>query len=370
MPIGFPSTPTVGQQHPSGSPVWEWDGAKWVAISGTMSGATQVTARLTSLTNTDDFLALRVVSGETTPYLVAASVLADFAGGAPAATEPAAFTAGMWTATATANPGEISFNLTALPSDGGSAITALEYRVGTGSAIAFTGTSTGVRVVTAGLTAGAAADLQVRAVNAVGAGAWSDIKNRTPAASGGGGSITVSQNTGSGLDLGESVTYRNGGGTGAGYWEPGTGTARMLWRPGSGFNTTNIPGTITAATLRIYMSEQFGASTVTAYNNLRAWAEWGGGPNWTEWANGSAWATAGGSGAADRSASSIGTANAPATNGVWVQITLDAATVEAWRQAGGAGACGVQLVGNDQYSTFITDVGTDGQRPELVVTYS
>lgn len=102
-------------------------------------------------------------------------------------TAPAAFTAGQWTAAATSTPGEISFDLTALPSDGGSAITSLEYRVNTGAAIAFTGTGTGVRVVTAGLTAGVAVDLQVRAVNAIGAGAWSDIKNRTPAASGGGG---------------------------------------------------------------------------------------------------------------------------------------------------------------------------------------
>lgn len=103
----------------------------------------------------------------------------------PAATAPAAFTSGQWTAAATSTPGEISFDLTALPSDGGSAITSLEYRVNTGSAIAFTGTGTGVRVVTAGLTAGVAVDLQVRAVNAVGAGAWSDIKNRTPASAGG-----------------------------------------------------------------------------------------------------------------------------------------------------------------------------------------
>lgn len=103
----------------------------------------------------------------------------------PAATAPAAFTAGQWTAAATSTPGEISVDLTALPSDGGSAITALEYRVNTGTAIAFTGTGTGVRVVTAGLTAGVAVDLQVRAVNAVGAGAWSDIKNRTPASAGG-----------------------------------------------------------------------------------------------------------------------------------------------------------------------------------------
>lgn len=191
MPFGAPSSPTVGTKFPTVNPLWEWDGVKWMPIAGTAGSGTPVTLRLTSLLNTDDFIAMRVISGAATPHLVAASVIADYAAGAPAATEPAAFTAGMWSAAATANPGEISFDLITLPSDGGSAITALEYRVGTGSAIAFTGTGTGVRVVTAGLTAGVASDLQVRAVNSVGAGAWSDIKNRTPAASGGGGTLSV-----------------------------------------------------------------------------------------------------------------------------------------------------------------------------------
>jgi hypothetical protein len=146
-----------------------------------------VTDRLASIVGTDDFIGLR--GG--VPYLVASSVIATYTGGAPAATEPAAFTAGQWTAAATATAGDISFNLTALPADGGSAITALQYRVGTGAAIAFAGTGTGVRVVTAGLSAGVAADLQVRAVNAIGAGAWSDIKNRTPLAGGGGGTTFI-----------------------------------------------------------------------------------------------------------------------------------------------------------------------------------
>lgn len=186
MPVGFPSSPTLGQQYPTVSPRWEWDGVKWVAIANPLTGFTPVTARLASITNTDDFLALRVVSGQLETFLVSASVMQTYMGGTPAATEPSAFTDTMWSAAATATPGEISFNIISLPSDGGSAITSLEYRVGTGSAIAFTGTGTGVRVVTAGLTAGVAVDLQVRAVNAVGASAWSDIKNRTPAAAGGG----------------------------------------------------------------------------------------------------------------------------------------------------------------------------------------
>lgn len=364
MPFGAPPSPTMGQVWPTVNPRWMFDGTNWVSIAGQL-----VTESVDPLVTTDQFLILR--AGEA--KLVTASVVADFAGGGSPDTVPAALTAGQWEAAATANPGEISFNILTLPADGGSPITALEYRVGTGSAIAFTGTGTGVRVVTAGLTAGVAADLQVRAVNAVGAGAWSDTKNRTPAASGGGGgTLIVSQGTGADIVGGESATYRSSGGTNNGYWEPGVNSGRMLWRPGSNFNTTNIPGTITGAVLRIYMVEQFGASTVTAYNNLRAWVAGAGTPSWAEYAPSTAWETAGGSGAADRSATSIGTEAAPGTNGVWVEIELDAASVESWRQAGGVGACGVQLVGSDQYSTFYTDTNTDDLtlRPQLVVTYS
>jgi hypothetical protein len=180
MPIGFPASPTLNQEWPTESPRWRWDGAKWVSTGG----AVPITARLSTVVGTDDVIALRA----SVPYLASLAAVAAYTGGSPAATEPAAFTAGQWTAAATSTPGEISFNLTALPADGGSAITALQYRVGTGAAIAFSGTGTGVRVVTAGLTPGVAVDLQVRAVNAVGAGAWSDVKNRTPLA--GGGSIS------------------------------------------------------------------------------------------------------------------------------------------------------------------------------------
>lgn len=96
-----------------------------------------------------------------------------------AATAPAAFTAGQWTATAGAS--SIVVNITALPSDGGSAITALQYRLNGGAAVAFTGTGTGSRTIT-GLTPSTAYDVEIRAVNAVGNGAWSDTKSATPTA--------------------------------------------------------------------------------------------------------------------------------------------------------------------------------------------
>lgn len=189
MPFAFPTSPTLNQQWPTENPRFQWDGVKWRALGGGLPFDVQpVTLRYTSLLGSDDFIALRGV--DSVPGLVSTDVMAaTFGGEPPAATAPAAMTAGQWTAEPTVTAGEMGINITALPSDGGSAITALEYRVGAGAATALAGTGTGLRVVTAGFTAGVAADIQVRAANAVGAADWSDTKNRTPAA-GGGGSAT------------------------------------------------------------------------------------------------------------------------------------------------------------------------------------
>ena len=187
MPFAFPTSPTLNQQWPTENPRFQWDGVKWRALGGGLPFDVQpVTLRYTSLLGSDDFIALRGV--DSVPGLVSTDVMAaTFGGEPPAATAPAAMTAGQWTAEPTVTPGEIGINIVALPNDGGSPITALQYRVGTGAATALTGTGTGLRVVTAGFAAGVAADIQVRAVNAIGAGAWSDTKTRTPAAGGGGG---------------------------------------------------------------------------------------------------------------------------------------------------------------------------------------
>jgi hypothetical protein len=125
-----------------------------------------------------------------------AARIALIEGGAPVTTAPDAMTVGQWSAEATVTAGEMGINITALPSDGGSAITSLEYRVGTGgTARALTGTGTGLRVVTQDFAAGVAADIQVRAVNAIGSADWSDTKTRTPASSGSAPVITGSANT-------------------------------------------------------------------------------------------------------------------------------------------------------------------------------
>ena len=98
-------------------------------------------------------------------------------GGEPVDSVPEAFTSGQWTATA--GVGQIVINLTALPADGGSSITALQYRLDGGAAVTLSGTGTGSRTIS-GLTGGVEYSVQVRAVNAVGNGAWSDTKARTP----------------------------------------------------------------------------------------------------------------------------------------------------------------------------------------------
>ena len=95
---------------------------------------------------------------------------------------PGAFSSGNWTATA--DIGEIDLNITTLPSDNGTPITALQYRLDGGSAVNLAGTGTGARTIS-GLTPGVEYDVQIRAVNVLGAGAWSDTKSRTPTAEAG-----------------------------------------------------------------------------------------------------------------------------------------------------------------------------------------
>jgi hypothetical protein len=66
----------------------------------------------------------------------------------------------------------VSVNILVLPSDGGAPITDLEYRVNSGTAISLGETTTGSYPITAV----EGDDIQIRAVNAIGAGDWSDVK--------------------------------------------------------------------------------------------------------------------------------------------------------------------------------------------------
>lgn len=187
MPFGAPPPPyTVGQGFPTENPRWVWDGAKWISVAGQLVNQ----ALPLPMVNTDQLLVLRNVSGVQTAFTVAASDLADYAGGAPAASAPAAFTVLQWGLASIA--GGLRFTITALPADGGSAITELQYRLNGGAWTAFSAATTGAYDIT-GLPA-TLHTAEVRAVNAVGAGATSDTKSETPAATGGGGgALTIVQ---------------------------------------------------------------------------------------------------------------------------------------------------------------------------------
>jgi hypothetical protein len=97
------------------------------------------------------------------------------------ATAPSAFTVGMWSLTG--GNAQATIGIGSLPANGGSPITALQYRQDGGAAVTMSGTGTGDRIV-ASLTNGTEYDYEVRAVNAIDAGAWSDLKSVTPAAPG------------------------------------------------------------------------------------------------------------------------------------------------------------------------------------------
>lgn len=98
-----------------------------------------------------------------------------------AATAPSAFVAGNWTLTDPATDGDLTVTITALPSDGGSALTAIQYQVDGGNWISFGAATVGTYTIS-GLTNNVSHAVVLRAVNAVGASAASDTKNATPTA--------------------------------------------------------------------------------------------------------------------------------------------------------------------------------------------
>lgn len=195
-------------------------------------------------------------------------------------TAPAAFTVGQWDAQPTVTPGEMEYQIDALPNDGGSPITALEYRVGAGSPIALAGTGVGDRIVTSGWTAGVAADTQVRAVNAIGAGEWSDIKNRTPAGSSGGGDLSIVQVSASRADFGSDLSITFGSNVSAGNhvlaalqtddsartFSSTLGTQDSTVTPGgariSGFRTNNVATPATVFEYSLSSGWNFGAGGI------------------------------------------------------------------------------------------------------------
>lgn len=101
--------------------------------------------------------------------------------GGPAATAPAAFTAGQWSIADKATGGTATITISTLPSDGGSAITKLQYAIGAAAYVDAPISVAGSFDV-GGFTNGAATNVKIRAVNAVGNGPGSDTKSVTTSA--------------------------------------------------------------------------------------------------------------------------------------------------------------------------------------------
>ena len=95
------------------------------------------------------------------------------------ATAPAAFTAGQWTLADKATNGALTLTLTALPANGGAAITDVQYQIGAGNWISLGSTALAAYTIS-GLTNGVSASVKIRAVNSAGASAASDTKSATP----------------------------------------------------------------------------------------------------------------------------------------------------------------------------------------------
>lgn len=92
---------------------------------------------------------------------------------------PAAFAVGDWYLTNAATDGELTVTITALPDNNGYAISDIEYRANGGAWTSFVAATTGSYAIT-GLTNDAAAEIEIRAVNAEGNGDVGPSKTETP----------------------------------------------------------------------------------------------------------------------------------------------------------------------------------------------
>ena len=101
---------------------------------------------------------------------------------ASTSTAPAQFSTTGWSVSTGSSPSQVTMNITTLPSNGGSAITALQYSINNGTSWnTLTGTGTGSRTLTMAAS-GTSYTFLVRAVNAIGNGTASATKTATSGA--------------------------------------------------------------------------------------------------------------------------------------------------------------------------------------------
>jgi|GEM_PF-1916387 len=120
---------------------------------------------------------------------------------------PDAFTAGQWSLADAASGGTLTVTVSALPAANGAPITDIEFSVNDG-AWTSSGTSTTGTFNIGSLTDDVSANIELRAMNAIGPGADSDVKSATPTAGGGTpfGTIVQSKQFATGAGSHTSIT--------------------------------------------------------------------------------------------------------------------------------------------------------------------
>lgn len=163
----------------NGSPItaiqYRVGNAPWVTLPDAVTDAYPVTMAATSTAYDISLRAVNIVGPS------AQSTAKTVTSGAPAATAPAAFGPAQWSLATGTEPASLTLNILSLPADGGSAITAIEYRIGSGEWVALTDAETGPRSIT--MPQGSTSySVTIRAVNAVNAGPAATAKTATSAA--------------------------------------------------------------------------------------------------------------------------------------------------------------------------------------------
>jgi hypothetical protein len=166
--------PTFGPYVAGGTPAGAYTDGTYSSSAGTISSVVEsftingVSALGSATLVQNDVVGLSVLVTDS----AANTRVFQYAAVTVPATAPDAFTDNQWTLDD--SPSSIGdsliIDIATLAFDGGSGITALQYRLNGGSAVTLSGTGTGARQIT--VPALTAATVEIRAVNAVGAGAW------------------------------------------------------------------------------------------------------------------------------------------------------------------------------------------------------